>query len=110
MKIQTTKKQMKNNAAQIIAVGYCGAYYLLRDLSPFAYSAGGYGWACDYYDLGNGIILATGYDCSRLGAEYANFDLVQEYNERARKIEGFSDDAKQARADLLAEFIEKITK
>lgn len=110
MKTQTTKKAIRNRFNKIYAAGYCSAWYLLRDLDPFAYSARAEGWACDYYYLGGGICLATGYDCDRLGAEYIKSDIIREYNERARKIEGNSDDAKQARADLLDEFIKKIAK
>ena len=110
MKYEITKKEIRNRFNKIYAVGYCAAWYLLRDLAPFAYSARAEGWACDYYYLGDGICLATGYDCDRLGAEYIKSDLVREYNEKARKIEGLTDEAKEKRADLLREFIEKITK
>lgn len=110
MKYQTTKKAIRERADKIIAVGYCDLWYLLRDLDPFAYSARAEGWACDYYYLGSDIYLATGYDCDRLGAKYLKSDLVREYNEKARNIEGNSPEAKQARADLLDEFTEKATK
>lgn len=110
MKYKTTKKAIRSRFNKIYAAGYCSVWYLLRDLDPFAYSAGTYGWACDFYYLGGGICLATGYDCGRLGAKYIKSDIMREYDERARKIEGNGEDAKQARADLLDEFIKKITK
>ena len=110
MKKRITKKEIRNRFDKIFAVGYCSAWYLLRDLAPFGYSDRAEGWACDYYYLGDGICLATGYDCDRLGAKYIESDIVREYNEKARQIEGFTDEAKEKRADLLDEFIEKITK
>lgn len=110
MKNKATKKEIRNRFNKIYAAGYCSAWYLLRDLAPFAYSERAEGWACDYYYLGDGICLATGYDCDRLGAEYIKSDLVREYNEKARQIEGLTDEAKEKRAELLGEFIEKITK
>jgi hypothetical protein len=110
MKYETTKKAIRNRFDKIYAVGYCAAWYLLRDLDPFAYSARAEGWACDYYYLGDGICLATGYDCGRLGAERVDYDIINEYNQRAREIEGFTDEAKEKRAELLREFIEKISK
>lgn len=109
-KYETTKKTINNRGGIILKSGYCSLWYLLRDLDPFAYSAGSMGWACDYYALGGGVILATGYNTSSLNGSRVDFDLEDEYNEKARAIEGYSPEAKQARADLLAEFIEKATK
>lgn len=108
MKKQVTKKSIRERGARIICIGYCNACYLLRDLDPFAYSARAEGWACDYYYVGNNVIIATGYDCDRLGGKYADAAKVREYNERARRIEGFSAEAKQSRAELLEEFIANI--
>lgn len=34
--------------------------HLLRYKSPFAYNGGKFGWYCDYYDLGDDVILSVG--------------------------------------------------
>ena len=61
MKFKATKKAMKDNYYYIIGIGYCDAQYLLQDEKPIAYSAGVYGWQCDYYDV-DGVLISTGYN------------------------------------------------
>lgn len=107
MKIKATKTEIKNQSTKIYAVGYCGGQALLADLHPFAYSAGAMGWACDYYDLGGGCVLATGYDTDRLGAVRVD-NILEQYNKQAPT--GWGDDKKQKRAALFAEFVEQIKK
>ena len=43
MKYKTTTKAIKNNYSEneIISIGYCGAYHLLKNHSPIAYTCGG---------------------------------------------------------------------
>lgn len=81
MKIKATKKEIKTQAARLYSVGYCGASELLRDVEPFAYSAGVYGWACDYYDL-DGVIISTGYNPIGAGID----GITAEFEKKARKI------------------------
>ena len=107
MKLQTTKKCIKEKSAKVLCAGYCSAWYLLLNKNAFAYSAGVYGWQCDYYDLGNGIILATGYDCSRLGGKRVSCDLLDEYNNKAKEFDGWSAENIAKRDELLQEFLEK---
>lgn len=83
MKIKTTKQFIKNNSATLWACGYCDLQYLLRAVDPFAYSAGAYGWACDYYNLTPYIVLSTGY--SPVGVRLP-FNIVKKYDNKAAKI------------------------
>ena len=83
MKLKTTKQFIKQHSAKIFACGYCDLQYLFGNLDPFAYSAGVYGWACDYYDLGGGVILSTGY--SPIG-ERVDYKTLREYEKKAEKI------------------------
>ena len=107
MKLKTTKKEIKKNSNNIIAVSYCGLQSLLNYKNPFAYSSGNCGWSCDYYDI-DGVIISTGY--SPIG-EYANYDLVREYEEKAKVVVydwELKYDAKVEQLDkLLSEFINK---
>lgn len=82
MKFKATKKQMRENYNNIISIGYCDACYLLRYKSPIAYSAGVYGWACDYYDI-DGILISTGY--APIG-ESPDYNIIRKYNNKAEKI------------------------
>ena len=108
MKLKTTKKEIQKQSWEVWAVGYCEAQYLLRALEPFAYSIGIYGWSCDYYDLGHGLKLSTGY--SPIGKRLP-YDLVRKYESRAAKIWGDYDKyknyetRKKAVQKLLAQFI-----
>ena len=60
MKCRVTAREVRNNYRNIVSIGYCQAQYLLRYETPFAYSAGVYGWNCDYYDI-DGMCISTGY-------------------------------------------------
>ena len=107
MKLQTTKKHIRENAGVILSIGYCSADSLLQHVSPFAYSAGVYGWACDYYDFG-GVCISTGYN--PIG-KHVNFELLKEYEAKAQKINYNYELSYQERKDatnaLLKEFISK---
>lgn len=83
MKIKTTKQFIKSHCQKVFAIGYCDLQYLLQYKNAFAYSAGVYGWACDYYDLGAGFILSTGY--SPIG-DRLDYKLVRDYEKKAEKI------------------------
>ena len=82
MKLKTTKSAIKNGFNTVISIGYCSAQYLLYYKNPFAYSSGVYGWACDYYEIGNKCI-STGY--SPIG-EYIDYLKLRELEEKAGKI------------------------
>ena len=99
MKLKTTKKQIKNQAHKLYSVGYCSIQHLLRYESPFAYSAGSYGWSCDYYNV-NGVILSTGY--SSIG-EPVSYDLIKEYENASRQTQD-----RETVKVLLNQFISKI--
>ena len=107
MKLQTTKANIRKNFGFILSIGYCSADSLLQHVNPFGYSAGVYGWSCDYYDFG-GVCISTGY--SPIGKK-VNFELLKEYNEAAQKIysnyELNYNERKEATNKLLKEFISK---
>ena len=84
MKAKVTKKEIRNNYNNIIAIPYCEATYLLRDLSPNFYSYGIYGWCCDYYEIGN-VIISTGY--SPIG-DYADMKFLHELENEATALWG----------------------
>ncbi len=106
MKLQTTKKQVRQHFNTILSIGYCDAQYLLDCKTPFAYSAGVYGWSCDYYQIGN-ICISTGY--SPIGKP-VNYALLRELEGKARLIKhdynlAYSDKEKQL-DELLKQLID----
>lgn len=100
MKLQATKKEMKNGYYKIISIGYCDAQHLLKDKNPFAYSAENYGWACDYYDIDR-ILISTGYQPILEKNTKRDYNLIREYDKKAVEA------TKEEREKLLNEFIEK---
>lgn len=101
MKLKTTKKEIKEGFYRIISIGYCDAQYLLSEEKPFAYSAGVYGWACDYYDI-DGICISTGYSpLSEKNMKY-DYKLVKEYEEKAKNA------PREARPALLRSLIKRL--
>lgn len=107
-KFKTTKKEMKNRYDQILSIGYCDAQYLLKYESPIAYSTRSEGWACDYYDI-DGVLISTGYaplDSRNMNHDY---NLIREYDQKAREIACNYDkgweEQKEEITELLHEFI-----
>ena len=84
MKYETTKKAIRQSESRVISVGYGALQFALNCLSPFAYSAGVYGWSCDYYRLRDrNIVISTGY---RPIGIHADYNLIKSYEDEARKI------------------------
>ena len=106
-KVKVSKKQMKENY-RILSVGYCDLQFLLKHRDPIAYSAGTYGWSCDYYDI-KGVVISTGYNPIKSKNVNDSYDLIKEYNEKARNIEYTTYEEMISKLnDLLDEFIEKV--
>lgn len=108
MRFKTTKKSVKESGGVIMEVGYCDLQSLLRYVDPIAYTSGVYGWNADIYKL-DGLTIVTGY---RPFGNYSNYDLVREYELKARKIADDWDIDWETRRDtvnkLLDEFISKV--
>ena len=102
MKLKTTKKQIRENFNTILSVGYCDAQYLLSSRTPFAYSAGVYGWSCDYYQIGN-ICICTGY--SPIGTP-VDYELLDELERKAEQIKKSSSDREKQLDELLKQLID----
>ena len=108
MKLQTTKKQIRQHFNTILSIGYCDAQYLLDCKTPFAYSAGVYGWSCDYYQIGS-VCISTGY--STIGTR-VNYALLRELEGKAMLIKNdyklsYSDREQQLN-ELLQQLINSI--
>ena len=112
MKLQTTKSNIRNNFGTVLTAGYCEIEYLLNYCNPFAYSAGVYGWSCDYYTPStkySGVCIATGYNTDRLEGKRINYELVKEYEQKARELvlDYSQMNKREALNALIDEFIEK---
>ena len=94
MKCKVTSREIRANYGdRIVKLGYCEAQTLLRDVAPFAYNAGVYGWNYDAYDIG-GLCIVTGY---RPIGRSVSYNLVNNFEERASAMLD-----KDYRADLSA--------
>ena len=82
MKIKVTRKQLQAWSKKVVAIGYCGAQYLLSQETPIGYNAGVYGHNYNAYYV-DGVIITTGY---RPIGEHVDYDLLQEYETRAEKV------------------------
>ena len=69
MKVQVAKKEVRDTNYRIISIGYCDMQFLLRHHECNMYSAGIYGWSCDYYIINSNntgvftpnTVISTGY-------------------------------------------------
>ena len=110
MKIQTTKKAIKNNYGKIVRVGYCDLVYLLSYTDAFAYTAGVYGWNADIYDL-EGIALVTGY--RTFGEISPSWELIEKYEQKAKEVIDLIynyEERKEALKTLIDSFLEEVIK
>ena len=108
MKFKTTRKAIKENSRIILEVGYCDLCHLLRYRDADAYTCGVYGWNADIHMFGN-VTVVTGY---RPFGNYSNYDLVEEYEQKADKIatdyQVDWETRKNEVSKLLDEFVNKV--
>ena len=108
-KYKTTFKQIKENNLKIIGIGYCAAQHLLYFTNPTAYSSGTYGWNCDFYQINQNVVIATGYRTNSKLVEYA---IVEKYDNLASEIisnKNISwDDKKSQVNELLEKFVKEV--
>lgn len=83
MKFKASKQEIKNGFNTVFSVGYCDMSRLFHYKDAIAYSAGVYGWACDYYDIGSGVCISTGY--SPIGI-HVKRELTEKYELLAENI------------------------
>lgn len=110
MKVQTTKKAVKNNYSKIIRIGYCDLQTLLSLEEPFAYTAGVYGWNANIYGL-NGIALVTGY--RTFGEISPSWELIEKYEQKAKEVIDLIynyEERKEALKTLIDSFLEEVIK
>ena len=102
MESKVSKKEMRRE--EVYSVGYCALQCLLRFEEPIAYSHRVYGWACDYYKVGN-IYISTGY--SPIGKK-VDYKLIRKYEAKAEKI--ITNIAFEKQKALLSHLLKKLIK
>ena len=113
MKYKTSKKDVSSHYHYIISAEFCDVAYLVEEYNiPQSYCSGKDGWLCDNYDIG-GVLISTGYGpISRKNTRH-NYDLLCDYNNRARAIRYDYDlsheDRKMKVGNLLGDFIDYCT-
>ena len=107
MKQKYTYKSIRNMGLPILAVGYCDLQTLFPEADAFGYSAGTYGWNCDYHMAygGNQAIISTGY--RPIGSTVSR-ELVKKYETAARELSAVPydermDKLENLRKDFIAE-------
>ena len=78
-------KEVKSWYNNIVSVGYCDLWYLLKCIDRDGYTSGVYGWNADVFQIGMNTCIVTGY------RPFGNIDsnkysINKEYNEKAKKI------------------------
>lgn len=92
---------------RILSVGYCVMQTILAWESPIAYSAGHYGWSCDYYLVKTkkygDVIICTGYNPIKSKNMNVDYKIIRKYEEKANGLH----DRKQ-NAKLLEQLLNKL--
>ena len=107
-KEQLTQKQVKQMSNKVIRVGYCNLQSLLRGKERKGYTVGVYGWNADVYMIGE-VAIVTGY--RTFGDIRPDYDIVNEYEEKAKKVIGLNYDwnvIEQKLDELLKAFIKEV--
>lgn len=83
MKTKVTNKQLKNNYNIVLSVGYCDAQNLLKNIKPFGYNSGVYGWNFDAYEIPcTNICITTGY---RSTGKSIDYNFLRKYENKMRE-------------------------
>ena len=110
MKLRATKKEMREGYDKVLRIGYCNAQNLLWYEEPFAYSAGRYGWCCDYYDI-HGVLMSTGYAPIESKGMRSDYKRIQEYECRAERLRYEIEDftvRRQKTRELLEDMLDEL--
>lgn len=83
MKTKTTRKFLKANYT-LVKIGYCDLQNTFNDIDPDYYTTRAEGWASDFYYLGNGVMISTGYDPT--GSKTLPRAICEKYERKAGKI------------------------
>lgn len=86
MKLQTSKKAVKDYFTYIISAGYCSLQCLLAEQQAFSYCAGVYGWNCDNYQF-RGVCISTGYRPIGDQNTMSDYEIIKKYEALAREID-----------------------
>ena len=108
IKKKVTKKAIKSRFSNIYNVGYCNIQSLLRYCEPFAYSSGAYGWSCDYYEFGGGVVLSSGYSCI---GQKVDYETLKKWDDKALEVLKNKTDyntTKEILNELIYDFIESL--
>lgn len=61
MKARVTEKEIRSRASVIVKIGYCQLQELLYLFEADCYTCNQYGWKADFYYIGSGVWISTGY-------------------------------------------------
>lgn len=82
MKIQVTRKSIKEAYPRIISAGYCALQHLLWYQKPVAYTASINGWDNDVYEF-DSVAIVTGH---RPFGDTVPRELIQKYESAAKEV------------------------
>lgn len=85
LKMNVTRKYLRNNFTNIISVPYCALQDLVRYESPLWYTSGIYGWNADVYIIDIDTIIVTGY--RPFGNIHPAHALIDKFNRAAQKAD-----------------------
>lgn len=110
MKTKITRKKVFETHKDVIQVGYCDLYHLLKFSEPQFYTTRPEGWGADVYSMDSTAIV-TGY--KPFGNVKPSSDFVKAFDNKAYEIqsENVSYESKRERVtSLLEDFLAQVTK
>ena len=110
MKFRTTKKAVMQGYYNVIQVGHCKLYELLRLSDPVAYTAGVDGWHADVYEVNGQVAIVMGGQS--FGNVKQSYEVMEKYENQAHEVLKSSkwDTARDELEKLINEFVEDVTK
>ena len=94
MKFKTTDNEL-SSIHNLLSVGYCELQYALYWFSPNAYTYSKLnGWKADYYNLGEGVHLVTGYSTPKKSHKIG-YEFYRQLDEAAQLMLNSSNTKKE---------------
>ena len=106
MKLKTTAKEVKRVSKVVLKIRYGYLQTLLKYETPVAYTSGSDGWFSDIYMYAGGTICVG----RKPFGQEADSELIDEFENKARKVVDEFGYSRERMNNLIESFIEKATK
>lgn len=81
---KVTNKFINNSFNNVLRVGYCSMWHLLKGKERNGYTSGAYGWNANFYVINYDTAIVTGYRPT--GNIHPDYEIVEKYENAAKAV------------------------